>query len=118
MAALLAPFRQCAEFLNVKVVQNELAPGMEAAFKFVENLSEDDLKDKASIHWIQEDFFNNEKATRTCKSNDPAVMACLSIVSCEHRSLLFFRWLTCFDQENHLTDLKYHEEFFWHADSC
>ena len=46
MAALLSPFGHCAEFLNKEVVHHLLAPGMEAAVKYVHNLDENSLKDK------------------------------------------------------------------------
>lgn len=48
MLSLLGPLGICAEFLNHKVVQPLLAPGMEIAVKFVQNLTENDLKDKVS----------------------------------------------------------------------
>ena len=46
MAALLQPFGQCAELMNTKVVQPILGPGMETAVKYVQKLSDDDLKEK------------------------------------------------------------------------
>ena len=49
MAALLRPFGMCAEFLNPKVVTDLLAPGMEKAIKFIQNLEEKDLKEKVNI---------------------------------------------------------------------
>ena len=50
MSSLLAPLGKCAERLNPKVVQPLLAPGMEVAVKFVQNLSDNDLKDKVQSH--------------------------------------------------------------------
>ncbi|ELT87806.1 hypothetical protein CAPTEDRAFT_215537 [Capitella teleta] len=47
LAALLAPFGNCAEYLNVSVVKPILGPGLDRAVKFVQNLKPDDLKDKA-----------------------------------------------------------------------
>ena len=49
MAALLAPFGQCAEFLNSKTVVPILGPGMDVAVKYVRGLTEDDRKDKVSF---------------------------------------------------------------------
>ena len=46
MAALLKPFGVCSDFLNVSVVPNILAPGMERAIKYVQNLEEKDFKEK------------------------------------------------------------------------
>lgn len=40
------PFGHCAELLNTSVVQQLLAPCMETAVKYVQKLSDDDLKDK------------------------------------------------------------------------
>ncbi|XP_064624443.1 ubiquitin carboxyl-terminal hydrolase 24-like isoform X2 [Lineus longissimus] len=46
ISALLQPFGQCVDFLNPKVVEPMLAPGMEGAVRFVQDLKENDLKEK------------------------------------------------------------------------
>ena len=46
MAALLAPFGNCAMYLNCDVVKPILEPGMKSVIKYVQGLSADDLKDK------------------------------------------------------------------------
>ena len=48
MAALLQPFGNCAEYLNPKVMQVVFAPGMEKAVRYVQELEENDLKEKVN----------------------------------------------------------------------
>ncbi len=54
MAALLAVFGSCAEFLNPKVIQDVLQPGMEHSVKYINGLGETELKDKVNIFWETE----------------------------------------------------------------
>jgi hypothetical protein len=49
ISSLLHPFGQCVDFLNPKVVEPMLAPGMEEAVKFVQGLEEKDLKEKVML---------------------------------------------------------------------
>lgn len=46
MAALLHPIGLCAEFLNPEAVKPVLAPGLEKIVTYIQELSENDLKDK------------------------------------------------------------------------
>ena len=48
MAALLAPFGNCAEFLHSAIVQPLLNDGMQTALKYVDNLDEASFKEKVS----------------------------------------------------------------------
>jgi ubiquitin carboxyl-terminal hydrolase 9/24 len=50
LASLLAPFGNCAEYLNASVVKPVLGPGLDRAVQFVQNLKENDLKDKVCIN--------------------------------------------------------------------
>ena len=45
-AALIMPFGKCASYLNATVVRPLFEPGLKAAVNFVQNLSENQLKNK------------------------------------------------------------------------
>ena len=51
MAALLAPFGMCAEWLNSGTVSPLLAPCVKIALQFVKGLSENEFKDKVVNFW-------------------------------------------------------------------
>ena len=50
MDALLAPFGNCAQYLNSDIVKPLLEPGMKSVIKYIQDLTVDDLKDKVCIY--------------------------------------------------------------------
>ena len=55
-AALIAPFGNCAQYLNKEVVKPLLEPGLKSAVSFVQNLKSDDLKQKVTNFIILKGF--------------------------------------------------------------
>ncbi len=72
MSALFMPFGECAELLNTKAVQPLLAPGMETAVRYVQKLSDDDLKDKVRCPYWSSDPLHQSADECCCTRRLPA----------------------------------------------